>query len=273
MKNLNVWRVHSQACKIKQAEKTCLGTANEAAVKWCGPYTSANQFGFWLYPPVDMQFVYDGNRFIYDTEKYSNEDYVTVKSLVKSSDKSVVEKWCMPDTGRTKFTWGAAEQNVVQIWTGLIFETPPGYCLQIRSPINFPKTDYHVMEAILETDWMHYDIWINLVCDTNNKQITITKDFPIAQLIPIKRESTKDWEIKEEHINRNTKKANYVFKYWLNYNKKKFENGGKQLLSSDGSLTKDSTTYFREKKRLLDGEDKPKCPYHNFIGKFFPKKH
>jgi hypothetical protein len=64
-----------------------------------------------------------------------------------------------------------------------------------------------------------------------------------------------------------------VFKYWLNYNKKKFENGGKQLLSSDGSLTKDSTTYFREKKRLLDGEDKPKCPYHNFIGKFFPKKH
>lgn len=271
-KKLKVWRLHTKASKLKQAEKTCIGTANEAGVKWCGPYSSANKLGFWVYPPVDMEFCYDGTSFSGNTEEYSNEDYFTIKSLVKTQDKINVEKWCDPNFGRTKFTWGSADKNVVQIWTGLIFQTPPGYCLQIRSPVNFPRENYHVMEAILDTDWMHYDIWINLICETN-KKIVIRKDQPIAHLIPIKRECNKDWEIEEENINRKTRNSNYIFRYFIQYNRKKFENGGNQLLSSDGRLKKDSTTYFKEKKKLLNGKDEPKCPYHNFIGKFINKNY
>jgi hypothetical protein len=269
MKKLKIWKLHSQSSKIEKANKLCLGKANKSGVRWCGPYSSANQLGFWVYPPVDMEIFYNGNSFSGTAEQYSNEDYFKIKSLIKSEDKVNIEKWCDSNTGRTKFTWGEADKNVVQIWTGLIFQTPPGYCLQIRSPINFPRENYHVMEAVLETDWMHYDIWINLICEPN-KKISIKKDLPIAHLVPVKRESMNGWEIEEDFVNRKTRNSNHVFRYFIQYNRKKFEKGGNQPLTPDGSLTKDSTTYFKEKKKLLDGENKPRCPYHNFIGKFFP---
>ena len=185
--------------------------------------------------------------------------------------RSNPDKWCIQG-GRTKFTWGSVEPNVVQIWTGLIFQTPPGWCLLIRSPINFAQKDYHVMEGVLETDWMQYDIWINLVCDRENLPLNVDKKMPIAQILPIRREGIEGkCIISEENINRNTKEANKVFEYYLQYNKKKFENGGNQYLTSDGSITKDSTTYFKEKNKIMGKEMEPKCPFQqskNFIGKF-----
>src|SRR5690348_4713172 len=42
-RNLKVWRLHPQSCPIVPAEKTLHGTANRAAVRWCGPFTHANR--------------------------------------------------------------------------------------------------------------------------------------------------------------------------------------------------------------------------------------
>jgi hypothetical protein len=254
MKNLKIWKVHPKASKVQIAEKTCKGTANLNGVKWCGPYSSVNKMGFWVYAPVDLDFVCEKGEYkVKMLESFSNEDYFLVKSLERSSDNFEINKWMIKETGRTKFTWGAVEKNVVQIWTGLIFKTPPNWALQIRSPINFPKTNFHVMEGILETDWLQYDIWINLVCEPD-QIISIRKEFPIAHLIPIPRDSFEDdWKIEENTLNRNSQEDNFVFEYWVEYNKKKFANGGKQFLTKDGSLTKDGTTYFKEKKKM--------CPF------------
>lgn len=263
--NLKIWQLHPQACRVEQAEKNCMGTANEAGVKWCGPYVNANQAGFWVYSPISFEFVYDGNEFhVSDMEEYTPEDYDLVKSLVRPEDNSCFDKWTFPGAGRTKTTFSLIENNVIQIWTGLIFQTPPGWCLQIRSPINFPYSGFNVVEAILETDWMQYDIWMNISVTQANTKILIDKSQPIAHLLPVRRESFKgEWTIERNEINRDSKEANDVFSYWLQYNKQKFEFGGKQALSE--TLTKDSTTYFRERQRLLGKEMEPipgveKCP-------------
>jgi hypothetical protein len=276
MENIKIWKLHPTACRVEKAEKTCMGTANSGALRWCGPYTNANKYGFWIYPPIDFNFIYKDGKFEHEyLEEYGNDDYKIIRSLIKPCDNSKPDKW-LPEEGRTKFTWGAVEPNVVQIWTGLIFQTPPGWCLHIRSPINFQYTKYHVMEAILETDWMQYDIWINLVCDQENEKFHINKKTPLAQILPVRRESYEEkCEIQEENINRNSKESNKVFEYYLHYNKKKFENGGKQFMTPSGSLTKDSGTYYKEKSRILDKEMEPKCPFQqskNFIGKLLSKK-
>lgn len=260
------WRVHPKACKIKKAEKTCMGFANKGGVQWCGPYTNANKAGFWLYPPVDMEFTFDGENFkIHSMEEYGSEDYEVVKRLVKPSDESEVEKWCFPGVGRTKTTFGLVEKNVVQIWTGLIFETPPGWCLHIGSPVNFPRREIEIMEAILETDWLQYDIWVNVLCLDVGKRISIKKDRPLAQLIPMRREDfSDDWIHEDKNLCRDTPESERVFKYWLEYNKKKFESGGRQPLTE--TLKKDSTTYFRERNRLVSNQNPPSrsCPFaHN----------
>lgn len=262
--NLKVWQLHPQACNVEAADKNCKNLANKAAVQWCGPYVNANQAGFWVYSPIEMDFVYDGEKFqILGMEEYTPADYEIVRSLVRPEDNSQFDKWIFPGNGRTKTTFSLIENNVIQLWTGLIFQTPPGWCLQIRSPINFPYTGFNVVEAILETDWLQYDIWMNLAATQPGAKISIRKDMPIAHLLPVRRESFKgEWTIDRQPINRDTKEADDVFTYWLRYNKQKFEFGGRQALTE--TLTKDSTTYFKEKNRLIGKEMEPhksKCPF------------
>lgn len=261
---INAWQLHPKACRMEKAEKTCTGLANPGGVKWCGPYTNANRAGFWLYPPVDMEFSFDGESFrIHHMEEYGQEDYDLVRSLVRPEDGSDFEKWCFPGSGRTKTTTGLVEKNVVQLWTGLIFETPPGWCLHIRSPINFPRREFEIMEAILETDWMQYDIWMNLVCHEKDKKTVLRKDEPLAQLVPVRRETFKgEWEVSRNILGRDTPEADRVFKYWLDYNKQKFEMGGSQPLTE--TLNKDSTTYFRERNKMVGRgmeANRGRCPF------------
>lgn len=261
---INIWEVHPQASRIEPAEKTCKNTANQGAVQWCGPYVNANQSGFWVYSPINLDFVLKDDGFeIINCEKYDDEDFKIVSSLIRPEDNSDFQKWTFPGTGRTKTTFGLVEKNVIQIWTGLIFETPPGWCLHIRSPINFHNDQFSIVEAVLETDWMQYDIWMNLSVNKRNEVVSIRKEMPIAQLVPTRRESFKaEWNINRNRINRDTPEAERVFEYWLLYNKQKFESGGRQALNE--TLTKDSTTYFRERSKALGKDMEPtikKCPF------------
>ena len=268
---LNVWKCHPKAARIEKASKHLNGTANEAGVKMCRPYGSANQTGWWLWPPVDMDVVWRGDKFERnEIEPYTAVDRQLVEKLIKDSDQTNIDTWCPEATGRTKFTWGEVEPELVQIWSGLIFETPPGWCLLIRSPINCGVQPYHIMEGILETDWMQYDIWFNVVFDKKDEVVKFRKDQwpPLAQIIPIRRETVDaDWEIEtNEYINRDSPEADRVFSYWAQYNDKKFCHGGKQALSKiDPSLTKDGTTFHKERRRILKEELEPDpatiCPH------------
>ena len=254
---LKVWQMHSSCARIEKAEKTCLGLANKDGVKWCGPYSSVNKLGFWLYSPVSFEFTYSDGKIDYKVlDDYSGEDGKRVTDLMtqpgKESLRHETDKlfWCAD--GRTKFTWGTVEPNVIQIWTGLIFQTPKNICLHIREPINFPRRDFHVMEGLLETDWMQYDIWVNIIVDAENKKVVVKKDVPLAHLTLVDRALIEDnWTVSPEMINRDSKEADEVFTYWIDYNKKKFESGGKQLLTPDGSYMKDSTTFFKERAKAL----------------------
>lgn len=253
------WKIHPKASKIEKAEKTCMGFANKGGTQWCGPYTNANKAGFWLYSPINMELYFDGEKFhVNYEEEYGSEDYEIVKKLIRNSDESTIEKWCFPNVGRTKTTIGFVEKNTIQIWTGRIFKTPPNWCLRICNPVNFPKKNFEITEAIIETDWMYYDIWINISCSKG--EIKINKNSPLAQIIPTKRESFEEkWSLEENTINRENKESEEIFKFWVEYNKKKFEMGGNQMLNQN--LRKDSTTYFKEKKKNIESNKHQGCPF------------
>jgi hypothetical protein len=262
--NLKVWQCHPKSANIVPAEKTLQGTANEAGVKWCGPYKYANQTGWWLFPPVDVDIKWlGGKEFEHKLiEPYSNADAILTRQLMNAREigDTNLEIWCPEEHGRTKFTWGAVDEGVVQFWTGCIFETPPGWGLHIRSPINCDPRLIYIMEGILETDWMQYDIWFNMVFTKKDEWVQLRKDGwpPLAQLIPIRREAyNTDWTLDQEMINRDTPESNRVFEFWTQYNDQKFCHGGKQALTEDGTMSKDATTYHRERMRCLGKKTEP----------------
>jgi hypothetical protein len=252
---LKVWRLHPDGCAIAPADRSLRGTAHKGGTRWCGPFTHANKAGWWLFPPVDIDITWNGGS-EFDWElltPYSDSDRHLIHFLMEDGDEASVHKW-LGEEGRTKFTWGLVEEGVVQIWTGCIFETPPGWGLHIRSPINCGNRAFHVMEAVLETDWLQYDIWLNLAFDRPGERVELRREGwpPVAQLVPIRREAYEaGWQLEEETVNRSSPEANRVFEYYVEYNEKKFARGGKQPPSrEDPSLRKDSTTYYRERRRL-----------------------
>ncbi len=258
---LKVWRLHPQACRLQPAEKTLQRSANRAGVRFCGPFTNANRSGWWVFPPVDIDIVWKGGKDFDWTllTPYTDDDFHLIRFLLDDPDEVGADTW-LPAGGRTKFSWGLVEDGVAQIWTGCIFETPPGWGLQIRSPINLPPRPFHVMEAVLETDWLQYDIWLNVVFDRPGERAQLRRDEwpPIAQLVPVRRESYDGpWRFEEETINRNSPDADRVFRYFAEYNRRKYASGGKDRASpTDPTVVKDSSTYFKERKRLLrsDGD-------------------
>jgi hypothetical protein len=256
--NLKVWRLHPNGCAIAPADRTLRGTAHKAATRWCGPFTHANKAGWWLFPPVDIDITWrGGSEFEWELlTPYSNADAHLVRLLLDDGDAASPHLW-LGEEGRTKFTWGLVEEGVVQMWTGCIFETPPGWGLHIRSPINCGSLDFHVMEAVLETDWLQYDIWLNLVFHRVGERVELRRDAwpPVAQLVPIRREAYEaSWQLEEEMVSRHTPEANRVFEYYVEYNEKKYSRGGKQQRSKeDATLKKDSTTYYRERRRVGRG--------------------
>jgi Family of unknown function (DUF6065) len=257
---LRVWRLHPSGCRIEQAERTLHGTANRGGVRFCGPFTNANRAGWWLFPPVDIDITWlGGTDFEHELlSPYDSVDRDLVRFLADEEDLEHVDRWSGAE-GRTKFTWGLVEAGVVQIWTGCIFETPPDWALLIRSPVNFPPRACHVMEAVLETDWLHYDIWLNLVFDRAGETVSLRREGwpPIAQLVPVPRETyDARWGLAEETINRNSEAADRVFRYWVDYNRKKFAGDGRNPIGfSDPPALKDSSTYYKERKRLLKPTD------------------
>ena len=85
---LNVWRLHPVGIKLEPAEKTLKGTANEAGVKWCGPYNYANSSGWWAFPPVDVDILWKGGK---DYEHklhthWSPVEHQLVQSLATNGD-------------------------------------------------------------------------------------------------------------------------------------------------------------------------------------------
>lgn len=263
---LEVWRLHPRGVRLAPADKRLLGEAPPAALKWCGPFTYASEAGWWLYPPLDIDITYrppaDGAG--YDEKFDSNPDTFALKRLAGCFEHQLVGE-CAHEEARVirkmlrarhrfrgerrqHYSLGDVEMNVASLWTGCIFKTPPGWCLHLRSPINLAYDEpFRVQEAILETDWMPYDVWLNLKFFEYDRCARLRRDqhYPLAQLVPVPRASfAGEWGFTDHVISRvgdDKEQAGRVFDEWNEYNFRKW--GGE-------AAEKDSATYRKERRRV-----------------------
>ena len=234
---LRIWRLHPTGVEICPAEKTLRGEASSAASRWCGPFTHANAYGFWLFAPVDLDVVWHGGRsFEHRFESlYTDDDASFISRLQNPKDKYRY----LP---RRKVEFGSTLESVVSIWTGCIFQTPPGWGLMIRNPVNInASTIFRAQEAILETDWLPYDIWINLQFVQQEKWARLRRSEgwpPIAQLLPVPRNAyDRHWSLIDVPMERTTAEGRDMFNRWIDYNHKKWVEKGQ----------KDPATYHRQR--------------------------
>jgi hypothetical protein len=80
------------------------------------------------------------------------------------------------------------EPGFVQIWTGLMARTAPGWSLLIRPLANLsPGGGFSLFEGVIETDQWFGPLFTNLRLTRTHQPVRFSAGFPLAQLQPLPR--------------------------------------------------------------------------------------
>jgi Family of unknown function (DUF6065) len=244
---LSVFRLHPDGVRISRAERLLNGEHVKSpmmrtGLRHCGPLSHANSSGWWIFSPLDVDITYLGEgKWEYEPlSSYALDEIDVVRGNLRPGDRY---RTC----GRTHISVGTVEPDTVQIWTGCIFRTPRNCVLLLTTPINFVdgfRRPFHVQQAVLETDWLPYDIWLNIKFHRVGERAAIRRadSVPLAQLIPMSR-AAYDRELThvERVMDRTDPVCDEMWTEWQQYNYEKWIRRGE----------KDPLTYYRTRRRAM----------------------
>ena len=170
----------------QRADKSAGGTLPVRAYRYCEAIRTASAFGWYVFPPADFDLAWDGADTIW---KFGYEEDWTVLDSVQYPDFiSTFNHHCPLDLTDAvpPFLTAGAEPGMVQIWSGLIARTDPGWSLLVRAPANRPKSNsYEHYEGLIETDKWFGPLFTNIRLTKTDVPISFDVGFPLMQVQPL----------------------------------------------------------------------------------------
>ena len=132
----------------------------------CLPLLIANQNGWLICTPEDVDVVWDGGD--------------TVESLHVECDGAVA----LSHFGLGILTWRIP----------YLFRTPPGFNLYVHGPPNYPKAGLSPLEGIVETDWSVATFTFNWQVVDPGRTVGWKAGEPICMITPVRRGEVEAFE-------------------------------------------------------------------------------
>ena len=140
----------------QRADRSAAGMLPTRAFRYCEPATTASGFGYYVFPPMDFSLRFDGYDVLWTWQgvgewfpipKLGSVQFPGFRDYFASVAPADCAEFAPP------FMAVLQEAGLVQIWTGLMVRTAPGWSLLVRSPANFGRPGgYEAFEGIVETD-------------------------------------------------------------------------------------------------------------------------
>lgn len=191
--NLTVefFRLIQETRPPKRAERAAAGLLPARAMRYCDALTTGTAFGYWVFPPMDLRLLWDGEQIFWS---YGEDE--TLLPLTGTDSRAVQYPYyaaafddAAPDELRgysPPFLTALPELGGVQMWTGLLARTRPGWSLSLRAPVNLPAIPGLVTwEGIIETDVWFGPLFTNFRLTRTNQLVYIRANTPIVQAQPI----------------------------------------------------------------------------------------
>lgn len=183
------YRLIDEARLPQRADKAAGGTLPVRAYRYCDAVTTASGFGWWIFPPADLQLIWDGYDICWRCTGWS--DWVPLASASQFPNFS--ERFdaaaprdllgCSPP-----FLTALPEPGNLQIWTGLMARTAPEWSLLLRAPANIPSGGgYSLYEGLIESDRWFGPLFTNLRMTRTDRPVRLRADFPLLQVQPLPR--------------------------------------------------------------------------------------
>lgn len=181
----------------QRADRSAAGSLPTRAFRYCEPATSASGFGYYLFPPIGFSVRWDGYDIMWTFAGAGDWFPLTSAQFPDFSNQFDA---AAPDEIKTfspPFLGSLQEPGLIQLWTGLVVRTAPGYSLLVRAPANLPRHGgYEAFEGIVETDRWFGPLITNLRLTKTDVAIEFKPDYPLLQVQPIPRHIYE-----ESHLN------------------------------------------------------------------------
>ncbi|MEA2739319.1 MAG: hypothetical protein QOH05_2626 [Acetobacteraceae bacterium] len=188
---LRFHRLIEHARPPQRADRSAYGTLPTRAYRYCDAVTSASGYGWWVYSPMNLQLIWDGHDIFWYFE--GAPDWMPLAPAAQYPDFSRAFNDAAPEGLQgcaPPFLTALPEAGVVQVWTGLMACTAPGWSLLVRPPANLVAPGgYSLYEGIVETDRWFGPLFTNLRLTRTHKPVHLRADFPLLQVQPLPREA------------------------------------------------------------------------------------
>jgi hypothetical protein len=173
----------------QRADRSAGGMLPTRAFRFCDPVTTASALGWYVFPPFAFSLQFDGTnvKWTFGTrEQWYALGAAQFPDFETYFDEHAPDdlKGCSPP-----FLTAFPEPGYVQIWSGLIARTKPGWSLLIRPVPNFPRSlHYDLFEGVVETDSWFGPLFTNLRLKKTDVPIDFQEGLPLFHIQPIQRE-------------------------------------------------------------------------------------
>ncbi len=172
----------------ERADRAACGLIPARAAKYCDAITQASAFGHYLFPPMELSLLWDGEQVHWTyagTDRWLPLDAAQFPRFSQTFDAAAPAELagCAPP-----FLSALPEPGTVQLWTGLFARTAPGWGLLLRPLANIPPpAGLSLFEGLVETDRWFGPLFTNLRLTRTNAPVRLRADWPLlqAQLLPL----------------------------------------------------------------------------------------
>jgi hypothetical protein len=175
----------------QRADRSAAGMLPTRAFRYCEPSTSASGFGYYIFPAMDFSLRFDGYDVLwtypgvsewFPIPKLGAVQYPGFRDYFASVAPPECAEYAPPLMGVLQ------EPGFMQMWTGLVARTAPGWSLLVRSPANFGRPGgYEPFEGVIETDHWFGPLITNLRLIKTDTPIDFRQEHPMLQVQPIPR--------------------------------------------------------------------------------------
>ncbi len=190
-RTVEFFRLIQQIRPPKRAERSAAGYLPGRAMRYCDALTSATGYGYWIFPPMDIRLLWNGEQIFWSYGE--DETWMplsgTDSGAVQFPNYAAAFDATAPEALRgysPPFLTALPELGGVQMWTGLVAKTRPGWSLSVRSPVNLPAVPGVVAwEGIIETDLWFGPLFTIFRITKTDMPVHIRSHIPFVQVQPV----------------------------------------------------------------------------------------
>jgi hypothetical protein len=158
------------------------------AARHCDAMAQAAAWGWWLFPPMDFSLLWDGHDIHWTwpgTDRWLRLDAAQFPHFAARFDAAApadLHGMAPP------FLAALPEPGHVQVWTGHLARSAPGWSLLLRPPANLPRPGgWDAYEGIVEADRWPGPLFANLRLTRTDTPVALSAATPLLQVQPVPR--------------------------------------------------------------------------------------